>query len=123
MHEPAGERHDEVAELIRSLDDERQVQQREHGRQPETRHLPDHGQRSSHTSRVTRAWLAAHPRFKVTYTPKHASWLNMVEMWLSTLTRRLLRKGEFTSRDDLTEKIINVPACWHAVAMALHRGR
>ncbi|GAA3508744.1 transposase [Streptosporangium album] len=62
---------------------------------------------SSHTSRATRAWLAAHPRFKVTYTPKHASWLNMVEMWLSALTRRLLRRGEFTSRDDLTEKIID----------------
>ena len=27
---------------------------------------------SSHTSRATRAWIAAHPRFAVTYTPKHA---------------------------------------------------
>ncbi|WP_234383490.1 IS630 family transposase, partial [Streptomyces dysideae] len=33
---------------------------------------------SSHTSRATRAWLQAHPRFTVTYTPKHASWLNMI---------------------------------------------
>ncbi len=33
---------------------------------------------SSHTSRTTRAWLAAHPRFAVTYTPKHASWLNII---------------------------------------------
>jgi len=33
---------------------------------------------SSHTSRATRAWLAAHPRITVTYTPKHASWLNMI---------------------------------------------
>jgi transposase len=33
---------------------------------------------SSHTSRATRAWLADHPRFSVTYTPKHASWLNMI---------------------------------------------
>ena len=33
---------------------------------------------SSHTSRATRAWLAAHPRFTVTYTRKHASWLNMI---------------------------------------------
>lgn len=32
---------------------------------------------SAHTSRASRAWLAAHPRFQVTYTPKHASWLNM----------------------------------------------
>ncbi len=60
---------------------------------------------SSHTSRATRAWLAAHPRFKVTYTPKHASWLNMIEMWFSVLTRSLLRRGEFTSRDDLMTQI------------------
>jgi DDE superfamily endonuclease len=34
---------------------------------------------SSRTSAATRAWLAAHSRFAVTYTPKHASWLNMIE--------------------------------------------
>jgi hypothetical protein len=32
---------------------------------------------SSHTSKATRACITAHPRFSVTYTPKHASWLNM----------------------------------------------
>ncbi|WP_433498562.1 transposase [Sphaerimonospora sp. CA-214678] len=60
---------------------------------------------ASHTSKVTRVWLAAHPRSTVTYTPKHASWLNMVEMWFSVLTRRLLRRGEFTSRQDLMDQI------------------
>jgi transposase len=60
---------------------------------------------SSHTSRATRAWLADHPRFSVTYTPKHASWLNMIEQWFGVLTRRLLRRGDFTSRDDLETKI------------------
>jgi transposase len=60
---------------------------------------------SSHTSAATRAWLAAHPRFAVTYTPKHASWLNMIEQWFGVLTRRLLRRGDFTSRDDLEAKI------------------
>ena len=60
---------------------------------------------SSHTSRATRAWLAAHPRFSVTCTPKHASWLNMIELWFGVLTRRLLRRGDFTSRDDLEAKI------------------
>src|ERR1035441_6605332 len=52
---------------------------------------------SSHTSRATRAWIAAHPRISVTYTPKHASWLDMAELWFSVLTRALLRRGEFTS--------------------------
>jgi transposase len=60
---------------------------------------------SSHTSKATRAWLAAHPRFSATYTPKHASWLNMVEQWFSVLTRKLLRHGDFTSRDDLENRI------------------
>lgn len=60
---------------------------------------------SSHTSAATRAWLAAHPRFAVTCTPKHASWLNMIEQWFGVLARRLLRRGDFTSRDDLEAKI------------------
>ena len=60
---------------------------------------------SSHTSKATRAWLAAHPRFQIHWTPKHASWLNQVELFFSTLTRRLLRRGDFTSRADLADKI------------------
>jgi transposase len=60
---------------------------------------------SSHTSAATRTWLTAHPRFAVTCTPKHASWLNMIEQWFGVLTRRLLRRGDFASRDDLEAKI------------------
>src|ERR1017187_9810622 len=60
---------------------------------------------SSHTSGATRAWIAAPPRISVTCTPKHASWLDMAELWFSVLTRVLLRRGEFTSRADLTAKI------------------
>jgi transposase len=60
---------------------------------------------SSHTSAATRAWLAAHPRISVTYTPRHASWLDMAELWFSVLTRALLRRGEFTSRTGLIGKI------------------
>ena len=59
----------------------------------------------SHTSAATRAWIAAHPRITVTYTPKHASWLDMAELGFSILARRLLRRGEFTSPADLTDKI------------------
>jgi len=60
---------------------------------------------SSHTSRATRAWIAAHPRITVTYTPEHASWPDMAELWFSVLARGLLRRGELTSRADLTDKI------------------
>jgi transposase len=60
---------------------------------------------SSRTSAATRAWLAARPRFAVTCTPRHASWLNMAEQWSGVLARRLLRRGDFASRDDLEAKI------------------
>ena len=35
------------------------------------------------------------------YTPTHASWLNQVELFFSILERRLLRRGEFASVDEL----------------------
>ena len=60
---------------------------------------------SSHTSRATLGWIAARPRISVTYPPKHASWLDMAELWFGVLTRALLRRGEFTSRADLIAKI------------------
>ena len=62
---------------------------------------------SSHTSRATKKWLRAHPRFQPHYTPAHASWLDQAELFFSVLTRRLLRRGEFTSCDDLADKIQN----------------
>ena len=71
---------------------------------------------SSHTSRATRAWIAAHPRITVTYTAKHASWLDMAELWFATLTRRLLRRGEFTSRADLTDKITSFAVRYNRTA-------
>ena len=71
---------------------------------------------SSHTSRATRAWIAAHPRITVTYTPKHASWLDMAELWFSALTRGLLRRGEFTSRADLASKITDFAVRYNRTA-------
>ncbi len=40
------------------------------------------------------------------YTPKHASWMNQVEIWLSILVRKLLKRGNFRSLDDLREQIL-----------------
>ena len=39
------------------------------------------------------------------YTPKHSSWLNQIEIWLSILVRKLLRRGSFTSVGDLQTKV------------------
>ncbi|MFF7753205.1 IS630 family transposase [Streptomyces sp. NPDC007971] len=60
---------------------------------------------SSHTSKATRAWLKRHPRIVPHYTPKHASWLNQVEIFFSLLARAVLRHGNFSSRTDLLEKV------------------
>ena len=40
------------------------------------------------------------------YTPKHASWLNQIELWLSILTRKLLRRGSFLSVADLQARVL-----------------
>ena len=61
---------------------------------------------SSHVAKKTKAWLEAHPRFVVHHTPKHASWLNQVELFFSILSRKLLRRGEFASRDELVARIM-----------------
>lgn len=62
---------------------------------------------SSHVAKTTRAWFVDHPRFVPHYTPVHASWLNQVEMFFSILTRRLLKRGEFGSRDELVERVMD----------------
>ncbi len=41
----------------------------------------------------------------VHFTPKHGSWLNQVEIWFGVLSRRLLRRGEFCSVEELAERI------------------
>jgi len=40
------------------------------------------------------------------FTPTHASWLNQIEIWFSTLVRKVIRRGDFSSVDDLEDKII-----------------
>jgi len=46
-------------------------------------------------------------RIRFVYTPKHCSWLNQVEIWFSILARRVIRRGSFTSKQDLRNKILN----------------
>jgi transposase len=61
---------------------------------------------SAHSTPKVVEFLGEHPHVHLHYTPTHASWLNQVELFFSILERRLLRRGEFTSVDDLARRII-----------------
>lgn len=56
-------------------------------------------------SRMTFLTDASH-RIRFVYTPRHASWLNQIELWFSILVRRLLKRASFQSIDQLKQRIL-----------------
>ena len=59
-----------------------------------------------HTSNETRRYLATIPgRFEFVFTPKHGSWLNMVEGFFSKTTRQMLRGIRVKTKDELVSRI------------------
>ena len=63
---------------------------------------------SAHISKETKAWLAEQPvgRFEFTFTPKHGSWLNLVEGFFSKLARSVLRHIRVASKQELKDRIM-----------------
>lgn len=63
---------------------------------------------SAHVSRETTAWLATQPpgRFAFTFTPKHGSWLNLIEGFFSKLARSVLRHIRVSSKRELGERLM-----------------
>jgi len=60
---------------------------------------------ATHKHPKVREWLADHPRWVFHFTPTSASWINAVENFFSTITRRRIRRGVFTSVADLQQAI------------------
>ena len=60
---------------------------------------------STHKAPTVRAWLRAHPRFHMHFTPTYSSWLNQVERWFGLLTDKRLRRNAHKSLRSLENDI------------------
>ncbi len=61
---------------------------------------------ASHISKETMSWLKGKPnRFEFIYTPKHGSWLNLIEIFFSKMTRAFLRSLKVASKAELKARI------------------
>jgi len=91
---------------------------------------------AAHKQPKVLAWLARHPRFTFHFTPTSCSWLNAVETFFATLTKRRLKRGVFRSVVDLQAAINRYldeanhdpkPFTWTAhpdkIIAAVNRGR
>jgi transposase len=50
---------------------------------------------STHSVPAVQAWLESHPAVHLHFTPKGASWINLIEAWIGILTRKSIRRGSF----------------------------
>ncbi len=68
---------------------------------------------ATHKSPPIAKWLAAHPRFRMHFTPTYSSWLNQVERWFALLTDKQLRRGVHTSVYALEKDIRDWITTWN----------
>jgi len=67
----------------------------------------------THKHDEIKGWLARHPRITLHFTPTSGSWLNMVEVFFSIITRQAIRRGTFRSVRELTDAIRRFIEGWN----------
>ncbi|PWL19971.1 MAG: IS630 family transposase, partial [Candidatus Aquiluna sp. XM-24bin5] len=88
---------------------------------------------ATHKTPEVQAWLEKQPRFKLHFTPTSASWLILVERFFAEITAKRIRRGSYTSVDELEDAIYDYllqhnaepkPFVWNKTAEdILTRGR
>lgn len=68
---------------------------------------------STHTTPAVLGWLEQNPRVTLHFTPKGASWLNLIEAWFGILTRKSIRRGSFPSVAALVRHIRTYIELWN----------
>ena len=61
---------------------------------------------AAHKTKLVQQFLAEHPRMHLHYTPTYSSWLNQIEIWFSKIERDVITRGIFTSKRDLSQKLL-----------------
>ncbi len=97
-------RHQEFLKFLRRLDEEFP------GLTPLHLVMDNYG---THKHPKVQAWLKRHPRFIPHFVPTSSSWLNLVERWFGELTSKRVRRGSFSSVEDLQKAIGEFLDAWN----------
>jgi transposase len=102
-----GKVHACIEERHRSLEFTKLLEKIHQAYSPETRILIVLDNHSAHISKETQAYLKTRPnRFEFVFTPKHGSWLNLVEVFFAKMTKTILRGIRVASKAELKTRIM-----------------
>jgi transposase len=75
---------------------------------------------SAHKTKGVFEFLKTNPAVRLHYTPTYSSWLNQVEIWFSKIQRAVIARGIFTSKTDLSRKLLRYIKQYNKTATPFH---